>query len=144
MPDDAQHFPPAQRRLLELLERTKFLAVLQDAQGNLEFCNDALLRLAGRTREEVLGRSWFDLFVPPGERNARRATYLEELPAGVVNPHPERESLAEGGKRRVIESNVIALRDESGQVLGCASIGHHVGGGQPLHPIYLYLGDSLL
>jgi len=46
--------------------------------------------------------------------------------------------------RRVIESNVIALRDESGQVLGCASIGHHVGGGQPLHPIYLYLGDSLL
>jgi diguanylate cyclase (GGDEF)-like protein/PAS domain S-box-containing protein len=126
MPDDAQLFPPAQHRLLELLERTQFLAVLQDAQGNVEFCNAALLRLAGLAREEVLGKSWFDLFVPPGERSARRAAYLEELPAGEVNRHAEREIVTAGGERRVIEWNVIVLRDESGQVVGCASIGTDV------------------
>ncbi|HZR07405.1 MAG TPA: PAS domain S-box protein, partial [Myxococcales bacterium] len=37
----------ADRKLRSVLERTRFFALLLDGQGNIEFCNDAVLRATG-------------------------------------------------------------------------------------------------
>ena len=116
----------ADRRLRELLEKMQFLAVLQDAQGRVDFCNDALLKLAGRTKDEVLGKDWFELFVAEADREERRGAFQDELRSGEFHPHAERELLSASGEKRLIQWNVIALRDADGKVAGSAAIGTDV------------------
>jgi len=115
----------SQRQLGELLEVMQFLAVLQDVQGRVSYCNDALLRLTGYGREDVVGKNWFDLFVPAEERESRRGAYLAELPRGDFQPNIERELQTANGEQRLIQWNVLPLR-EGARVIGCARIGTDV------------------
>ena len=43
----------ADRRLREVLQQTQFLVLQLDAQGSIEFCNDAVLRRAAGTRSSA-------------------------------------------------------------------------------------------
>jgi diguanylate cyclase (GGDEF)-like protein/PAS domain S-box-containing protein len=114
------------RRLRDVLETTQFLALLLDMQGRIEFCNDAVLRLAGYQREEMLGQDWFELCVPPEQREVRRNGYVEGLPDGTLNTHDEREVVIRSGEVRLVEWNVVPLRDADRRVCGSAAIGTDV------------------
>ena len=111
------------RRLRDLLENMQLLAVVQDRRGTVEFVNDALLRLLAYERDEVVGKDWFDGFVPESERHKLRRLFLGELESGQFKAHSEREVVAKGGARRLVQWNVIALRDEAGVVTGSAAVG---------------------
>ena len=112
--------------LRDVLERMQFLALLLDPSGKIEFCNDAVLRCTGRTREQMLGQNWFDLCVPADQRERRRRAYVEGLPLGQINPHDAREVLTCDGGTRLIEWNVLPLRGEDGSLRGAAAIGADV------------------
>ncbi len=107
-------------KLRELLENMELLAVLQDVDGRVEFCNGAMLRLCGKGRDEVVGKDWFDTFVPLEERAERRRADEED---GHRKAQAESEITTREGERRLISWNVIALRDEQGVASGSASIG---------------------
>src|SRR5262249_41746533 len=96
----------ADRRLREVVERTQFLAVQLDAQGAIQFCNDAALRVAGYTREEMLGKNWFDLCVPEDQRERRKAGYVDGLRGGTFSVLEERTVLTRSGETRVVEWNI--------------------------------------
>ena len=117
---DERRSRQSDRKLRDLLENMELLAVLQDLDGKVEFCNAAALRLLGKSREEVVGRDWFDVFVPLSERAERRRAFAEESPR---KAQVEREVTTGEGERRLVAWNVIALRDEQGAVSGSASIG---------------------
>ncbi len=114
------------QRLRDVLQMTRFLALILDMQGNVEFCNDALLRLTGYAREEMIGSNWFELCVPEDQRDARRRGYVDGLPDATLNPHDERDVVTRGGDVRVVEWNVLPLRDPEGRVCGAAAIGADV------------------
>src|SRR5437016_2491763 len=116
----------ADRRLRELLERTQFLALQLDAQGGIQFCNDAASRVSGYAREEMLGRNWFELCVPEDQRERRKAGYVEGLRGGTFNVLEEREVLTRSGETRVVEWNIVAFRDAEGRVAGSAAVGTDV------------------
>ena len=116
----------ADRKLREVLERTRFLALLLDAGGAVEFCNDAVLGLTGYAREEMVGKNWFTLCVPEEQREARLRAYVEGLPGGSLPPHDERDLVTRSGEVRKVEWNVIALRDGQGKVTGAAAFGTDV------------------
>src|SRR6185295_18587688 len=64
----------------------------------------------------------FDLFVPADEREARRAEHR----AGASVPVTDRQILTSAGEKRLVQWNVIALRDPAGQLMGMACIGNDV------------------
>ena len=113
----------AERKLFELLENMELLAVLQDATGKVEFCNEALLRLCGKTREQVVGKDWFETCGPaassPDER--QRGQNQKDDPPRKLKV--ERELVTREGERRMISWDVVQLRDELGALCGSASIG---------------------
>ena len=113
----------SERRMRDLLENMDLLAVLQDETGRVQFCNPALLRLAGKTREEVVGHDWYDVFVAADEHAVRKRAFLEELPPGVSTRRMEREIITHEGERRIISWNIIPLLDAAGAVCGSAGIG---------------------
>ncbi len=114
------------RRMRDILENVQLIAVLRDVRGEITFVNEFFLELVGALEEEVVGRSWFDTFVPIDQREAERAAFLERIRMGIVIPHEESEVFTRHEERRLISWNNTLLHDLDGNVIGTASIGADV------------------
>lgn len=114
----------SERRFREMLANVDFIAMTLDEKGRITFCNDALLRTTGWTREEVHGADWFATFVPGDE--ALKALFFEALAAGTIASHHENAIRTKQGELRDIAFNNTTLWDAAGRVVGTASIGEDV------------------
>ncbi|MEW6350088.1 MAG: response regulator [Thermodesulfobacteriota bacterium] len=116
----------SERRFREILENVRLVSVCLDPQGNVTFCNDYLLELTGYRRAEVIGRNWFDLFVPVHKAADIRRIYMERIARNAVPPHGENSILTKDGDTRLLNWNNTLLRHPSGNVVGMASIGEDI------------------
>ena len=116
----------SERRFSEILGKVQLLSMMLDRDARIIYCNDYLLRLTEWTREDVLGKNWFELFVPreiATDMHGVFTSLLADLPeAG----HHENEILTRSGDLRLIQWNNITLRSLAGDVIGSASIGEDV------------------
>jgi PAS domain S-box-containing protein len=116
----------SQRRFSDTLANLEMIAVMADANGNITFCNDYLLRLTGWEREEAIGRNWFEMFIPEQEKE-RVSEILDEIPLeGTVTPHFENEIKTRNGERRLVKWTNTTLRDPNGHFLGVAALGDDI------------------
>ncbi len=115
----------SERRFREMLGNVHMVSVIMDTQGNINFCNDFLLRLTGWKREEVLSHNWFDLFIPADKKEIKRDV-MEAVQQGVMNSHSTNEIQTRNGERRLIFSNNTLLRDIQGNIVGTAIIGDDI------------------
>lgn len=116
----------SERRFRDLLENMRLMAVMLDDAGNITFINDFLLRSTGRTRDEVMGHSWFNLFIPDEMRGALRAGYLRSMAGGLpASPH-EYEILTAADARRRVVWNTILIHGPDERPVGSASVGADV------------------
>jgi diguanylate cyclase (GGDEF)-like protein/PAS domain S-box-containing protein len=115
----------SERRFGDMLGNVEMASLMLDREARVTYCNDYLLRLSGWQREEVLGKSWFELFVPPPVDSMKKvfADLLENLPAAW---HNENEILLRSGGRRLIRWNNSVLRSAAGEVIGVASLGEDI------------------
>ncbi len=114
------------RQTRELLQNIALVAVTLDEAGRIKFCNDYLLELSGYRREEVLGRDYFALFVPPEQQAERRDHYRHASQTAAGDMRREQEMLCRDGQRRLIAWNTSPVHDSEGQVVGVTSIGQDV------------------
>ncbi len=112
------------RRLREMLEKVRLMAVSLNDHGQITFCNDHLLRLTGWQRDEILGKNWFEIFIPA------HALIREIFAKGIVEQemptHYENEILTRHGRLLWISWNNILLYDTKENVVGTISIGEDV------------------
>lgn len=114
----------SERRYRTLLENTELLAVILDAEGRVTFCNEYLLSVTGWSREEILGRNWFELALPEEQRPAVRAAFLYSTPDGPELPARfENDILTRSGDRHTVAWNNTILKGPGGEIIGTASIG---------------------
>ncbi|MCM2308609.1 MAG: EAL domain-containing protein [Sulfuritalea sp.] len=121
-----QELHESERRFSDLLRNVQLVSLMLDRESRITFCNAYLLRLTGWQHDEVIGRSWPELFVPADhveERNAAYAALLADLPE---TWHREDEILTRTGERRLIRWNNSVLRSGAGDVIGTASIGEDI------------------
>jgi diguanylate cyclase (GGDEF)-like protein/PAS domain S-box-containing protein len=113
------------RRFSDLLRNVELASVMLDLEGRIIYCNEYLLRLTGWTFEEVIGRDWLDVFIPPeqGGMPAMFAALLANEPAAW---HHENKILTRSGELRLIRWNNSVLRSGAGDVIGTASIGEDI------------------
>ncbi len=122
----ADELRESERRFSNMLRNVDLLSLMLDRDGRVTYCNDYLLRLTGWTREEVFGRNWIAMFLPPEigkELEGVRVSLLGDLPDAW---HYENEILTRSGGRRLIRWNNTVLRSSSGDVIGTASIGEDI------------------
>ena len=62
----AQELNESERRFSTLLGNVELVSLMLDREARITYCNEYLLRLTGWRQEEVIGRNWFEVFVPPG------------------------------------------------------------------------------
>jgi len=116
----------SERRFRETLERIHLIAVTIDCQGRITFCNHYLQQLTGWKAEEIMGKNWFETFIPVDFRDTLQRTYLDHVSRANINVHRENDILAKDGSRKTIRWNNILLRDFQGAVTGVSSIGQDI------------------
>jgi len=116
----------SERRFREMLDTIELLALLLDVVGTVTYCNPYLLRITGYAKQDVIGRNFFDLFVPEDRREQVGRGFLENLGRGIVGAHIEMEIKTRDGERRIILWNNTVLRSPENSILGIASIGSDV------------------
>ena len=117
----------SERELRNVLENVHMIAVSLDKRGRITFANKFLEELTGWKREELIGRDWFQIFIPEALRGDLRADVFEktlqagEFPSYHVNPIVTRT-----GEERIIAWNNNVLIDPKDGVLGITTIGEDI------------------
>ncbi|MBI4294246.1 MAG: PAS domain S-box protein [Betaproteobacteria bacterium] len=120
------HLHESERRLRDVFESVHLLTLMLDAQGNITFCNQALLDLTGWKKEEVIGKNWFPIFRPPEQSQHQLQKFLMRIAAGTIPLHYEGDVVSRDGARFVIYWSHTLMRDLEGRVVGVASIGQDI------------------
>jgi len=115
----------SERRFRELLETVHLVAVITEVDGTITFCNDYLCRLSGYPMNEIIGRNWIDLFVPP-EVQLPEAEFYEALVRGEVRSFMTGTLRTRDGDVRAVSWSNTALRAPDGRILSAASIGEDI------------------
>jgi two-component system cell cycle sensor histidine kinase/response regulator CckA len=95
--------------------------------GEVTLMNQKGRELFGYAQEEVIGKNWFDDFVPARLRDGVRAVF-QRLIDGEVEPveYYENPVLTKSDGERIIAWHNIVLRDEGGNIVGTLSSGEDV------------------
>lgn len=121
--------PPVDEGALRaaLWETAGDIVIVLAADGRLSAISDRGLAFLGRTREEALGRDWFELALPEADRDNGREV-LAGILAGRLSARGRSHAwdiLAASGRRRMCWSHALFASAASGPaaVLGC---GHDI------------------
>jgi PAS domain S-box-containing protein len=116
----------AEQRLGDILESVQLVAVMLDPGGRVTFCNGYLVDLTGWSRDEIIGKDWFELFVAEPERAAVRRWFDEALRREAPGGSRENPILTRSGATREMVWDNTVIRDGSGRVIGLGSFGRDV------------------
>jgi PAS domain S-box-containing protein len=116
----------SERRLKDTLTNIDMIAVMADINGDITFCNDYLLRLTNWKREEAIGRNWFEMFLPEGEKERVSGILGDVEQTGEVTIHLENEIKTRSGERRLVKWTNTTLRGLNGNVIGLAALGDDI------------------
>ncbi len=87
--------------------------VLTGLDERVTDCNEAILRLTQRSREEIIGKPFLDIFVAPEFRSQILETMPELLEKGAVRTYSK--LLRKNGESVDLEANVSVIKDAAGQ-----------------------------
>ena len=116
----------SERRFSDLLNNVELVSMMLDREGTITYCNDYLLRLSGWQYEELVGKSWLELFVPPEVQNTRGSAFAAIFTTQSPVRHHENEILTRAGERRLIRWNNSVLLSADGEAIGTAHIGEDI------------------
>jgi two-component system cell cycle sensor histidine kinase PleC len=108
--------------VVAMLDTAEALISVIDMEGRVTRFNKACEKLSGYSHAEITGQSIFD-FVIPGDEREGIENMLRSLRFGVYPNTHLNHWVCRTGEHRLIEWSNTALRDESGKIAYCVSIG---------------------
>ncbi len=121
-----QELRESERRFTDQLENVELISIMRDREERITYCNEYMLRLTGWRYEEVIGKNWVELFLPPEIVDEKKKFFAELLQGKAETRHHESEILTRSGEHRLIHWNNTLLRSATGEVIGTASIGEDI------------------
>ena len=119
-------FDAAEQRMVQLMENLPLMVVMLRPNGEIAFCNDRLLELAGWRLADVMDKNWVDLMIPAGERGRVRAALAATSTEPRRPVHFESPLLGPAGDRTWIAWDSTSLRDAEGKNAMTANLGRDI------------------
>jgi PAS domain S-box-containing protein len=116
----------SERRYFEILNGSNLLSVLLDEKGNITFCNDYLCHVIGHSKDELYGRNWFDISLPPAARAPVKILFYKIIHGEEHHSTYENEIVCIDGEVLYISWNNSVLRNTEGTIIGTASVGFNI------------------
>jgi len=103
------------------------IIVALDADERVMLINKTGCEMLGCSEKEVVGRNWFDMFIPEDTREEIRANF-KELMAGRIEHVESYENtiVSKSGQQRMIAWHNTLLRDEANTIIGSLSSGEDI------------------
>src|SRR5690606_30006024 len=108
------------------LEKVNLLYISLNTKGTLVAVNDYFLTYTGYTREEVIGRNYFDVFLPENEKELRKTDYVEMMQTHALNLYYERNIVTKSGLVKALKWHSIFEKDFEGNIIGLSSVGKDI------------------
>ncbi len=98
-----------------------------DRDGRITLINEKGCEILGYRREEIVGRDWFDICLPPEIREEVTGIF-HQLLAGNIAPveHYANTVLRKDGQQRIVAFHNTVLRDPSSRVVGILCSGEDI------------------
>jgi diguanylate cyclase (GGDEF)-like protein/PAS domain S-box-containing protein len=117
----------AKQQAQQYLNIAGVMLIVLDLKGRVELVNRRGCEILGAPEEEILGRDWFEDFLPERIRPEIREIFIRLLEGGTELPeYFENRVLTRGGEERVVAWHSAVLRDESGSVNGVLASGEDI------------------
>jgi PAS domain S-box-containing protein len=114
-------------RAEQYLQIAAVMIVALNERGQVVLLNRKGCELLGYTEEEVLGRDWFDTFVPEEMRAVVRDTFAQLMAGSIeLTEHYDNPVLTRSGERRLISFSNNFVRDAAGRIIGTISSGEDI------------------
>jgi len=103
------------------------IIIVIHADQTVSLINKKGCQILGYNQAEVLGRNWFDQFIPEKDRESVKAVF-NKLMIGELESveYFENTVLTKDGKERVLAWHNTVLTDESGRIIGTLSSGEDI------------------
>lgn len=111
----------------EYLDIAGVAIIAMNARGDVTLINKKGCEILGYTEEEVLGKTWFDHFLPERCREEVKKVFFSLL-SGEIEPLENYQNpvLTRSGKERMIAWFNTLIRDDTGKPVGTISSGEDV------------------
>jgi len=98
-----------------------------DANANITLINRRGCEVLGYEKDELMGRSWFETFVPEHDRERVRSVFNRLMKGDVeLSEYAENHIVTKDGELRLIAWHNTLLRDERGYITGTLSSGEDI------------------
>jgi PAS domain S-box-containing protein/putative nucleotidyltransferase with HDIG domain len=116
-------------RAVQYLDIAGVIIVVLDPRGSVSLINRKGSDILGFPEEEIIGKNWFDNFVPLQARVDARVLYSRLVNRNADEDreeHFESPVLSRDGSERLISWNMLLIRDGSGGVISSLSSGEDI------------------
>ena len=107
-------------------DRADVLMVAISSDEFIEDINQTGLKILGYSKEEVLGKNWFDHFVEEKNKESTRNLFHETLRSKMRHVHFEQAILTKQGQTRIFDFHNVLSSDGKGTTLGVLSSGSEI------------------
>jgi PAS domain S-box-containing protein len=111
-----------EKKFRNLVNDAGVIVVGLNRMGNVEFINRFFLELTGYQEDEVIGKDWFEFFIPPKESYNVQGAFIEAL-ASDFHPYYENPILTKSKEEKMIRWFNVRTRDQHENITGSLSIG---------------------
>ncbi|MES9960466.1 MAG: PAS domain S-box protein [Sedimenticola sp.] len=116
-----------QNRAARYMDVASVIILGINLDGEVELINAKGCEVLGYPKEEVLGRNWFDNFLPERQRDEVKEVFRQVVAGDLEQVSTyENPVLCRNGEERIIEWYNSILRDREGNILGALSSGTDV------------------
>jgi PAS domain S-box-containing protein len=116
----------SEQRFRETLNSIPLAAALLDAGGAILFCNRHVESLTGRRRETVVGRRWYDEFVPAADRERIRAAFTTVPEPAEGSPYRQSPAITHPDPGGRLSWSLSFFRSAEGDITGATCVGQLV------------------
>jgi PAS domain S-box-containing protein len=113
----------SERRLTQVLDSGNILSLFLNKDGSINFCNNYLLQVTGYSQEEILGKNWFELFIPGDTKQEMLRVFSDCMNTNNIVKNYENKIISKSGEQLYISWYNIILQSDTNEVLGMATIG---------------------
>ena len=115
----------SERKWRNVLVNTPQIGIALDPDARIVFANEHFLKLTGWEEQEVLGRNWFDMFIPEQVRETVRQVFhmvmSQKDPLSFINY--ENEIITRDGELRNVSWSNVLTKDVQGNILDVTCLG---------------------
>jgi len=114
-------------KVQKYLDIAAVILVAIDSKQNITLMNKRGCEILGYDEEEIIGKNWFDNFVPDNDRERVKEGFLQ-LISGEIEPmeYFENTVLTKSGTVRSIAWHNTVIKDEEGNIVGTLSSGEDI------------------